>query len=59
VLKGTIILVVGIFIYMISVLVYAWHNYVSEVPFERLIKMSTYLVGLFLIIQGFIWAIIL
>lgn len=57
-LKGLIILVVGVFIYMFSVLVYAWHNYVSEVPFERLIKMSTYLLGLFLIIQGFIWAII-
>ncbi|MHA1355082.1 MAG: lysoplasmalogenase family protein, partial [Candidatus Heimdallarchaeota archaeon] len=56
-LKGVITLVVGIFIYMFSVLIYAWHNYVQPVPFERLIKMSTYLIGLFLIVQGFMWAI--
>jgi len=58
VFRGTIILVVGVFIYMFSVLIYAWHNYVSSVSFERLIKMSTYLLGLFLVIQGFIWAIV-
>jgi uncharacterized membrane protein YhhN len=54
---GVITLVVGIFIYMFSVLIYAWNNYVKPVPFERLIKMSTYLIGLFLIVQGFMWAI--
>jgi len=56
-LKGVITLVVGVFVYMFSVLIYAWNNYVKQVPFERLIKMSTYLLGLFLIVQGFIWAI--
>jgi len=57
-LKGVITLVVGVFVYMFSVLIYAWNNYVKQVPFERLIKMSTYLLGLFLVIQGFIWAFI-
>ncbi len=57
-LKGVITLVVGVFIYMFSVLIYAWNNYVKPVPYERLIKMSTYLIGLFLIIQGFMWAIL-
>lgn len=56
--KGVITLVVGVFIYMFSVLIYAWNNYVKQVPFERLIKMSTYLLGLFLVIQGFMWAFI-
>ena len=57
-LRGAITAVIGIYVYMISVLVYAWNNYVKEIPFERLIKMSTYLIGLFLIVQGFIWAIL-
>jgi uncharacterized membrane protein YhhN len=57
-LKGTITLVVGIFVYMFSVLVYAWNNYVKQIPYERLIKMSTYLIGLFFIVQGFIWAVV-
>jgi uncharacterized membrane protein YhhN len=56
-LKGSITLIVGIFVYMFSVLIYAWNNYVKQVPYERLIKMSTYLLGLFLIVQGFIWAV--
>ena len=56
--RGTISLVVGVFVYMFSVLVFAWHNYVQKIPFERIIKMSTYLIGIFLVIQGFMWAII-
>ncbi|NHJ47815.1 MAG: lysoplasmalogenase [Asgard group archaeon] len=57
-LKGSITLIVGIFVYMFSVLIYAWNNYVKQIPYERLIKMSTYLLGLFLIVQGFIWAVV-
>jgi uncharacterized membrane protein YhhN len=57
-LKGYTTLIVGIFVYMFSVLVYAWNNYVKEVPYERLIKMSTYLLGFFLIVQGFMWVFI-
>ena len=30
----------------------------DEQAFERLIKMSTYLLGLFFIVQGFIWAVV-
>ena len=55
-LTGVIILLIGVTLFMISDTINAFNRFKQPIPYERIITMSTYLLGQFLIILGLILA---
>ncbi|PKL38836.1 MAG: hypothetical protein CVV44_08180 [Spirochaetae bacterium HGW-Spirochaetae-1] len=53
-LTGSAIAMVGAYIFMISDTLNAYNRFVKEIPNERVYTMSTYLLGQFLLIQGYL-----
>ncbi|UYP47238.1 hypothetical protein NEF87_003523 [Candidatus Lokiarchaeum ossiferum] len=54
---GIILAMIGALIFMISDTINAFNKFASPIPYERLYTMSTYLIGQFLIILGFLLAL--
>jgi uncharacterized membrane protein YhhN len=54
---GIILLMMGAFVFIISDTINAFNKFAKEIPNERLYTMSTYLIGQFLLILGFLYAI--
>ncbi len=54
---GVILLMVGALVFIISDTINAFNKFAKEIPFERLYTMSTYLLGQFLLVLGFLYAI--
>ncbi len=53
---GITMLIVGAWLFVISDAFNAWGRFVKPVPNERLVVMSTYIVGQFLMVIGYIIA---
>jgi uncharacterized membrane protein YhhN len=54
-LHGVILAMAGSLIFMVSDIVNAYNKFVAEVVNERVYTMSTYLLGQFLLVQGFLF----
>jgi len=54
---GVILLMMGALVFIISDAINAFNKFAKEIPYERLYTMSTYLLGQFLLILGFLYAI--
>ncbi|MHA2016743.1 MAG: lysoplasmalogenase [Promethearchaeota archaeon] len=54
---GVIILMIGALLFIISDTINAFNKFAKEIPFERLYTMSTYLLGQFLLILGFLYSV--
>lgn len=52
---GAVTAMAGAFIFMLSDTLNAYNRFVREIPFERLFTMGTYLVGQFLLVQGYLF----
>jgi uncharacterized membrane protein YhhN len=53
---GVILLMMGALVFIISDTINAFNKFVKEIPYERLYTMTTYLLGQFLLILGFLYA---
>ena len=54
---GVILLMVGALVFIISDTINAFNKFAKEIPYERLYTMTTYLLGQFLLVLGFLYAI--
>ena len=52
---GAITAMAGAFVFMVSDTLNAYNRFVREIPLERLYTMGTYLVGQFLLVQGYLF----
>jgi len=48
---------IGALVFIISDTINAFNKFAKEIPYERLYTMSTYLLGQFLLVLGFLYAI--
>lgn len=55
--EGVMLLMVGALIFMISDAVNAFNKFAKEIPNERIYTMSTYIIGQFLIVYGYVAAL--
>ncbi|MHA1511846.1 MAG: lysoplasmalogenase [Promethearchaeota archaeon] len=53
---GVILLMMGALVFIVSDTINAFNKFAKEIPYERLYTMSTYLLGQFLLILGFLYA---
>jgi uncharacterized membrane protein YhhN len=53
---GIILLMMGALVFIISDTINAFNKFAKEIPYERLFTMTTYLVGQFLLVLGFLYA---
>ncbi|MBA7572617.1 hypothetical protein ES708_14400 [subsurface metagenome] len=53
---GVILLMLGALVFIISDTINAFNKFAKEIPYERLYTMTTYLLGQFLLVLGFIYA---
>ena len=53
---GIILLMIGALVFIISDTINAFNKFAKEIPYERLYTMTTYLLGQFLLIFGFLQA---
>lgn len=51
---GAVTAMTGALVFMISDTINAYNRFAREIPFERLFTMSTYLIGQFLLVQGYL-----
>lgn len=51
---GAVTAMSGAFVFMISDTINAYNRFVREIPLERLFTMGTYLIGQFLLVQGYL-----
>ncbi len=54
---GVILLMMGALVFIISDTINAFNKFAKEIPYERLYTMTTYLLGQFLLVLGFLYAI--
>ena len=54
---GVILLMMGALVFIVSDTINAFNKFAKEIPYERLYTMSTYLLGQFLLVLGFLYAI--
>ena len=54
---SVILLMVGALVFIISDTINAFNKFAKEIPYERLFTMTTYLLGQFLLVLGFLYAI--
>lgn len=54
---AVILLMVGALVFIISDTINAFNKFAKEIPYERLYTMTTYLLGQFLLVLGFLYAI--
>jgi len=52
---GAFTAMAGAFVFMVSDTLNAYNRFVREIPLERLFTMGTYLVGQFLLVQGYLF----
>jgi uncharacterized membrane protein YhhN len=55
--EGIMILMIGALIFMISDAINAFNKFAHEIPNERIYTMSTYIIGQFLIVYGYVLAL--
>ncbi len=53
-LRGVLLAMAGAFIFMVSDIINAYNKFAREIPNERVYTMGTYLVGQFLLVQGYL-----
>ncbi|MHA2000908.1 MAG: lysoplasmalogenase [Promethearchaeota archaeon] len=53
---GIILLMMGALVFIVSDTINAFNKFAKEIPYERLYTMTTYLVGQFLLVLGFLYA---
>ncbi len=54
-LKGNIMAMAGAFIFIVSDTLNGYNKFAREIPRERIYTMSTYIVGQFLLVQGYLF----
>ena len=52
---GIILLMIGALVFIVSDTINAFNKFAKEIPYERLYTMSTYLLGQFLLVLGFLY----
>ncbi len=53
-MSGALMVVIGAFVFMLSDGINACNRFIREVPFEGLLIMATYVIGQYLLVQGYL-----